>query len=84
MNKRKGDDKRGRACDRQKRKVWMLWKFGDGTTAPCVHCGKGLTMETLTQDRIVPGGPYRRTNIQPSCLTCNIRRGDSPVTPFPG
>jgi 5-methylcytosine-specific restriction endonuclease McrA len=61
----------------------MLWKFGDGQQAPCVHCGKGLTFDTMEQDRIVPGGPYNRTNIQPSCRPCNERRGDSPITPFP-
>jgi hypothetical protein len=81
--KRNGDDKRGKAIDRRKRKLWMLWKYGDGTTAPCVHCNKGLTFETLEQDRIIPGGSYARINVQPSCRPCNIRRGDSPITPYP-
>lgn len=80
--KRNGDDRRGRACDRRRRKIWMLRFFGDGETVPCVHCGKTLTFATMQQDRIVPGGPYSRDNIQPSCGPCNIGRGDSPVTPW--
>lgn len=80
---RNGGDKRGKAKDRARRKTWMLWKFGDGTTAPCVHCGHGLDFTSVEQDRIIPGGSYARTNIQPSCRPCNIRRGDSPVTPYP-
>ena len=83
MNYRKGKpDRRGKASDRRRSKIWLLWKFGDGETAPCVHCGKGLTFETLERDRIVPGGSYARHNIQPSCRPCNIGRGDSPVTPW--
>lgn len=77
--KRNGDDKRGRAADRRRRKTWMLAFFGPN----CVHCGCELTFATAEQDRIIPGGPYNRQNIQPSCRPCNIRRGDSPITPFP-
>lgn len=80
---RNGGDKRGKAIDRRKRKVWMLWRFGDGNTAPCVHCGKGLDFTTIEADRIIPGGPYARSNVQPSCRPCNIRRGNSPLTPYP-
>jgi len=81
--KRNGGDRRGSAEDRRRRKVWMLAMFGDGDSAPCVHCGKGLDFKTVEQDRIVPGGPYARSNIQPSCRPCNARRGDSPITPYP-
>ena len=81
--KRNGGDKRGRAADRRKRKVYLLWKYGDGETCQCVHCGKGLTFHTMEQDRIEPGGPYRRSNVQPSCTPCNKRRGNSPITPYP-
>ncbi|HVI77689.1 MAG TPA: HNH endonuclease [Candidatus Acidoferrum sp.] len=81
--KRNGGDRRGSSEDRRKRKVWMLWKFGDGQSAPCVHCGKGLEFDTMEQDRIIPGGGYNRQNIQPSCRPCNERRGDSPITPYP-
>jgi hypothetical protein len=80
--KRNGDDKRGKAHDRRRRKLWLLAVYGDHETAPCVHCGKGLTFETIQQDRIIPGGSYARGNIQPSCGPCNMRRGDSPITPY--
>jgi 5-methylcytosine-specific restriction endonuclease McrA len=81
--KKRTDDKRGKAVDRRKRKVYLLAKHGDGESCPCVHCGKGLDYATLEQDRIVPGGSYARSNIQPSCGPCNKRRGNSPITPYP-
>lgn len=84
MNRRKGiPDKRGSSADRARRKHWLLAMHGDGTTCPCIHCGKGLDFNSIEQDRIIPGGPYNRKNVQPSCGPCNIRRGDSPITPFP-
>jgi len=76
---RNGGDKRGKAIDRRQRKKWLLWKFN----AKCVHCQKELTFGTIEADRIIPGGSYARTNIQASCRSCNIRRGNSPVTPYP-
>ena len=79
---RNGGDKRGKAADRRRRKQWMLAKFGDGTRCDCVHCGKGLEFKTIEADRIIPGGSYARVNIQPSCRPCNIRRGNSPITPY--
>jgi hypothetical protein len=80
---RQGGDHRGNATSRRRRKRWMLAAFGDGITAPCVHCGAALTYDTIEADRIIPGGPYARYNVQPSCRACNARRGDSPITPFP-
>jgi len=80
---RNGGDRRGSAQDRRRRKHWMLAWYGDGTSVHCVHCGKLLSFATMEQDRIVPGGPYNRRNIQPSCEPCNKRRGDCPITPFP-
>lgn len=74
--KRNGDDKRGSSADRRRRKVWMLFIFGDGEKCPCTHCGRTLTFATAEQDRIMPGGSYARSNIQPSCRPCNIERGD--------
>lgn len=79
---RNGGDRRGKFKDRQRRKTWMLAMFGDTQSAPCTHCGKGLTHSTIEQDRIIPGGSYARHNIQPSCRQCNIRRGNSPITPY--
>lgn len=73
---RNGGDRRGNVYDRHARKHWLLATFGDGIHAPCTHCCKPLTYDTVTSDRIVPGGSYRRDNIQPSCLSCNSQRGD--------
>lgn len=81
--KRNGGDRRGSAEDRRRRKLWLIAYYGNGTTVDCIHCGKGLDFSTVEQDRIIPGGPYNRKNIQPSCRPCNVRRGDSPVTPYP-
>lgn len=44
----------------------------------CYRCGKLLTLETVTVDRIVPGckgGTYRRNNIRPSCSDCANKQG---------
>jgi hypothetical protein len=81
-NFRKGHDPRGSSDDRARRKSWLLAMFGDGTTAPCTHCMKPLDRQSIEADRIIPGGSYRRTNIQPSCGPCNWLRGDSPITPY--
>lgn len=70
------DDKRGSSADRRARKTYMLNTFGDGTTVACVHCAKSLTRETLQADRIVPGGSYRRENVQPACAKCNNARSN--------
>lgn len=70
------DDKRGNSRDRAARRAWMLRTFGDGTTCPCVHCGVSLTDATMQADRIVPGGSYRRSNVQPACGGCNRERGN--------
>ncbi len=70
-------DLRGNVINRRRRKLWMLKVFGNGKTAPCIHCGKTLNYETITSDRIIPGcrgGSYRRENIQPACKSCNDRR----------
>lgn len=55
----------------------MLSTFGDGDTCPCTHCGSALTFHTVEADRIVPGGSYARTNVQPSCRACNLSRSDN-------
>jgi len=53
--------------------------LGEGTPAcRCYRCGKLLTVESVTADRIKPGcqgGTYVRTNIRPACLTCNSVTG---------
>lgn len=53
--------------------------FGEGEPAcRCYRCGKLLTLEMLTVDRIIPGckgGTYRRNNIRPSCSDCANKQG---------
>lgn len=34
-----------------------------------------MDAQTLTVDRINPGGTYARPNIQPACLHCQNRQG---------
>lgn len=44
----------------------------------CYRCGRLLTYETLTVDRIRPGcegGTYRRNNIRPACAEDNSETG---------
>jgi hypothetical protein len=51
----------------------------------CYRCGKLLTVDTVTVDRIVPGcvktamfpngGTYVRHNIRPACGDCNSKTG---------
>lgn len=77
MAKRNGGDKRGSSADRAARKIWMLKTWGDGKTCPCVHCGRIVDYQTVEADRKVPGGSYRRENVQPSCRPCNVARGDN-------
>jgi len=53
--------------------------LGEGEPAcRCYRCGKLLTDNTVTVDRIIPGrdgGTYRRTNIRPACGLCNSETG---------
>lgn len=79
---RPGGDKRGSNRDRAARKRWMLAHFGDGTHAPCTHCAEPLCYDTIEADRIIPGGSYRRDNVQPSCRRCNAQRSDNPHWTF--
>lgn len=44
----------------------------------CYRCGRLLTVDTVTVDRIIPGckgGTYRRNNIRPACGPCNSETG---------
>jgi 5-methylcytosine-specific restriction endonuclease McrA len=76
-------DRRGNNIDRHNRRAWLLRTYGDGKTARCVHCDGPVDDETMHVDRIVPGGSYRRDNIQVSCESCNIARGDDPTWVHP-
>jgi 5-methylcytosine-specific restriction endonuclease McrA len=80
-NRRTGiPDKRGSSADRRTRKLWLIATYG----LVCVHCKRVLTYATMEADRIVPGGSYKRSNIQPSCRDCNIARGDDTTWTFAG
>ena len=78
MCQRPGGEKRGNSEDRRNRKLWMLSPIagfgGDGEKVPCSHCGCMLDYDTVEADRKVEGGSYRRSNIQPSCRSCNVAR----------
>ncbi len=44
----------------------------------CYRCGRLLTIDTVTVDRIIPGclgGTYARNNIRPACSQCNTETG---------
>lgn len=78
---RNGGDKRGSAASRRVRKTWMLSPVagfgGNGETVKCaLGCETVLTFATVEADRIVPGGSYRRENVQPACRPCNLARSD--------
>ena len=86
-SKRHGGDKRGNAAARRARKLWMLaqaiWN-GNGTECDCAlrcstKCSGRVQYETVEADRIIPGGPYARHNVQPACRACNLERSDSPT-----
>lgn len=78
--KRSGGEKRGNSADRRRRKEWMVSPEagfgGDNTEVPCVHCGNWTSGRELHADRMVPGGSYKRDNIQPACANCNQERSD--------
>jgi 5-methylcytosine-specific restriction endonuclease McrA len=77
---RHGGDKRGSAASRRSRKNWLLSAAsgfgGNGASVPCVFCAESLTFATVEADRKVPGGTYRRENVQPACRPCNLARSD--------
>lgn len=72
---------RGSAKDRRTRKLWMLSPVsgfgGNGTSVPCVHCGRWCSFVSVEADRKIPGGSYRRDNIQPACKPCNLSRSNN-------
>lgn len=69
-------------------KLWADWNERNAVKVQveivpacrCYRCGKLLSFDTLTVDRIVPGclgGTYRRTNIRPACGSCNSITGNT-------
>ena len=72
------------------RDIWSTWVVNDYKTREglprggaqaacrCYRCGRLLTCDTVTVDRIIPGckgGTYRRNNIRPACAACNSETG---------
>jgi 5-methylcytosine-specific restriction endonuclease McrA len=80
MAQRHGGEKRGNSYARRARKQWILSEAagfgGDGTKVPCTHCQSLLDFESVEADRIIPGGSYRRDNVQPACRKCNLDRSN--------
>lgn len=71
-------NERGGSDDRAARRAWLVTTYGAGGHVLCFHCRVGLTVDTVSCDRIRPkveGGSYRRENIRPACVTCNSRDG---------
>lgn len=85
---RHGGDHRGSAASRRARKIWMLSEAagfgGDGSKVPCVHCGMILNFDTVEADRIIPGGGYLRSNVQPADRACNLLRSDDASWTYAG
>ena len=72
----------GKPADRRVRAGKLLNVYGDGKTAPCLHCGVMVTKKDMHQDRIYgtkQGGGYSVENVFPSCVTCNTGRRDAGV-----
>lgn len=61
--------------------VLELFSVALGAGVPCCRCyrcGRLLTVDVVTADRIIPGiegGTYRRNNIRPACGPCNSTTG---------
>lgn len=84
MSTRRGtsnSNARGNSVDRARRRAYLVRAYesnrGPGTCR-CYRCGKVLTEQTVTVDRITPGvrgGRYVRSNIRPACARCNSETG---------
>lgn len=79
-SKRQGGDDRPGSQRRKKLRADLLTEFGDGTTCPCLNCGRVLDITTVSMDRIIPGadnGRYNIENLIPMDYDCNRARSDS-------
>lgn len=81
---RPGGDKRGSARNRAARRVWLLKEFDPdlGPDKARCHlfglsdrCLQYVDINTLTVDRIEPGGSYTHDNIRPACTPCQNKQG---------
>lgn len=73
-------NQRGNTAQRRVRRRWLVEHYGDGELVACFlqisrHCLWVLDEDTVSADRIEPGGSYRRSNIQPACGPCQQRQG---------
>jgi hypothetical protein len=56
----------------------MMDDFGNGSTAPCIFCGKPVHIDAVSVERMKPGpigGKYERGNMAPAHLACNTKMG---------
>lgn len=56
----------------------MMNDFGDGKKAKCIFCGKNVTTEEVSPERMKPGpmgGKYERGNVAPAHEKCNTAVG---------
>lgn len=64
---------------------YYFYKWNVGIVL-CVYCGEKLSRDTRTQDHIIPraqgGGLLGRDNLEPSCETCNRKKGDKSLLMF--
>ena len=77
---RAGGEIRGNSHDRKARKLKLLRVYGNGQTAPCIHCTIPVDYSTMEVDKIIPGsqgGRYVWANIHVSCFGCNRSRSDN-------
>ncbi len=73
-------NRRGNTVQRRRRRQWLVDHYGDGTHVACylqlsTHCLRVLDVDTVSADRIVPGGSYVRENVQPACGPCQREQG---------
>ena len=72
-------DRRGNSYDRKRRREQLIEKHGKGPWIWCHHCKCKMRADSDTWDvdRIVcelRDGGYVRSNIVPSCVSCNRKR----------
>jgi hypothetical protein len=80
---RPGGDRRGSTRNRAQRRRWLLATFDVDLGPERARCALQLSerclvivdADTLTADRIDPGGSYRHDNIQPACARCQNLQG---------
>lgn len=81
---RAGGEKRGNCYDRARRRAYLLAEFDPDLGPDLARCHLfGLSdacrgtvdAQSMTVDRIDPGGTYARDNIRPACRPCQNKQG---------